>query len=171
MAWKFILSDGQKHDITHLSGFVFGYVQQASKGKEAKIYSLDVEFSWHCFTKEAKVGDAHIITRNREQRCFCPDRYALSFRLPDLILSLDRDMCRQTGKGNFLLIKVVDAAGVEHDYEIYFQITKRGKRQNMLLSIESAYVRTKVDHYRSKKKPIRFSTIVFNRLHNKQIRS
>ena len=172
MTWNHITHKGQRFELGHLRDFTFIYVQKARKENEQDLlYPLDVVFSWHCFTRGALPTDDYVIERGRERRCFRPDRYALSHKLPGIVRALDQDKCRHTGRGNFFLIKLIGEDGQERNYEIYFQVKKQSGRKNMELRIESAYVRTKADPNRSKKKPIRFSTIVYNRKYGKPIRS
>ena len=93
---------------------------------------------------------------DRETRCFDPERYQLSFHLPEIIQSLPTRYIQQTGRGNFFTVEATDIDGKAQEYEIYFRLTKPGKKQNLKLFIESAYVRHTPDLYRNKKKRIRF---------------
>lgn len=170
MTRKTIQHKGQEYNLLHLSGFTHCYIVEAKDGKPEIRYTVDVSFSWHCFTKTSDGQNPDHIIQNREIRCFCPVRYRHSLELKFYIQQLIDKKCKNTGKGNFLVVEMLGENGDMIEYEIYFSLRKAGKKQNLKLFVESAYIRTIKDEYRNRKKPIRFSTILFNVKHDRKIR-
>jgi len=161
MKWNHIIHAGQEYDLSHLRDFTFSYVQDAKDGKPTLQYGVDIGFSWHCYTKTTTATDEHRIHSNAENRCFCEERYRHSAQLPAIIATLGNRLCRQSGRGNYFTVELITEGGNKFDYEVYFSLTKPGKKQNLRLFVESAYVRSERDLYRSKKKKIRFSILLY----------
>ncbi|NRA87655.1 MAG: hypothetical protein HRU28_09710 [Rhizobiales bacterium] len=171
MNWRNITNRGSSYSLGHLKNFTFQFIQQAIKGKPERSYDIDVAFSWHCYTRAPSEADTNVLHQGREVRCFCPERYKYSLLLPDIIQTLGEHYCKQTGKGNYFIVKVIDVENIKNNYEIYFQLKKQKKSKNLQLFVQSAYVRNIPDPYRNKKKKIRFAILVHNVKHGKQIRT
>lgn len=170
MTWRHINFQRQRYDLSHLRDFSFYLIQEASAGKPERQYGIDVMFSWHCFTRTAEEGDSEILMRGREQRSFCHERYSHTHRLPEIIKTLDKRHCRNTGRGNYLTVEFVEDDGTRLEYEVYFTLTKPGKKKNLKLHVESAYIRHKPDVYRDKKKRIRFTILAYNVKQGRKVR-
>lgn len=164
--------EGNRYDLKHLRDFTFQLRQEAVKDKPECSYDIKARFSWHCFTRSPETNDTAVMTNaSGERRCFCPDRHRHSHRLPDIIKDLANRFCQNTGRGNFITIEFVEEDGSKHDYEIYFRVRKLGAGKPLELFVETAFIRTIPERYKTKKKKIRFITIVYNVKNNRPIRS
>ena len=170
MNWNHIIIDGDKRDLKHLRPFTFAFEIAGEGDKPGLVYEIDVAFSLHCFTRAPQNEDDTVLHLEGERRTFCETRYGHSFRLPEIIQSLDQRHVRQSGRGNYFTVEFIDEAGERLDYEVYFRLTKPGKRKNLRLFVESAYIRTKTDQFRNRKKKIRFKVLVNAVKHGRQIR-
>jgi hypothetical protein len=144
---------GKKYDISHLEQHKVEYVQVSINGKPERRYSVEVSYSNHCYTK-----------RLDNIRIFDIERYKQSKLLPRIIAELMTRECHHTGKTNFVTLDI-DA---NRTYEVYFEMFK--KVEKLYMRVQSAYIR---DKNRLSSQPrrakIRFSTILFNVLHDKPI--
>jgi hypothetical protein len=147
---------GNKYDISHLERHVVEYVQEAAEGKPERRYSVEVSYSDHCYTKGNP--DDHCV------RMLDADRYEQSKLLPNIVSELMVRECHHTGRLNFITFDI-DKHRV---YEVYFEVFKQDKKLN--IRVQSAYIRDK-DRLDSqpRRAKIKFSTILFNVLHNKPI--
>ena len=163
---------GRIYDLTHLHPFEVSFEQPAQGAKPPIVYTVDVTFSLHCFTKSPpKTGgyDRGMIYRSaREDRLFDIGRYEYSLHLPEIIRTLAQRKCMHTGHGNFFTVELVTENGQTVDYEVFFTASKSARKGRVTLFIQSAFVREK------KKlppgKPVRFVVILHNTLHGKPIR-
>lgn len=176
IAWEPFRLAGVVHDLSHLHPRRLTLTFAARDGKPAQHYIVDVIFGLHCFTRavNTEVGDAEAALRyrdKRETRIFCHRRYALSFRLPEVVASLLQRPCYHTGKGNFLLLEWIDEAGIRQQYEIYIAVARAQARGVLRLYVQSAYVRER-NHIgnRPKRRVLRTHVLLFNTLHGKPIR-
>ena len=174
MTWRHINFQGQHYDLSHLKDFHFEVVRPQSDDEKGWSIPIHVSFSWHCYTRTPHTGETlPILSDGREERCFCPERFEHSKRLPDIIKGLSERRVFQTGKGNYLTIEIMDSNGTVFDYEIYFRVRKQGKKQPLRLFVESAYLRVplaKSIQQKRKRQPVRFRVIVYNTHHGKHVR-
>lgn len=174
MKWTPFNYKGQAHDLEHLHPFEWTYMLPAKGGKPAQCYHFDVMFGLHTFTKGIETADPALHYRDsREAREFDFDRYELSKGLPEIVQSLGERKCHHTHHGNFFTVDLFGEDEVERRYEIYFVVSRSGKKRGRLnLMIQSAYERTEGHGDRPKRKPpIRFHVIAHNTLHKKQIKA
>jgi hypothetical protein len=137
--WQPYTSDtGQAYPLFHLHPFRYGLV--LSSGTEAEIR---VGFALHCFTRACDADDveSQYYSDDRETRTFCPDRYALSFRLPDIARNLATSKCGFAKDDNFVTINVDSEGGVSRSYGVFFNVlrVKDVDGVAILLTIQSAY--------------------------------
>ncbi len=138
----------------HLQGGTQTLVIPAASGNPAVTLTLSIEFSSHCISRGPKqnqpidfqvLGHEYLVIDHRNvRRAFHPERYALSFLLPDVIASFSERRCFFTGRENFLTLELSSsmqgyAAGAH--YEIYFNVRKGEVKNTLIVFIESAYVR------------------------------
>lgn len=102
----FVLN-GRLYDLTHLSGFV---VQTTTQRRPNGI-SVYCSFSHHCFTTAAETEQCSY-AHEGEYRDFCPNRYAWSLRLPDLIRN---------------------AVAVAQDFRVFVSSDKNGARKFVII--------------------------------------
>lgn len=103
--------------------------------------TLNVRFNDHCFTTgfdPAKHDPMYImptmLVSKTEKRVFCPDRYSLSFQLPDLIKAFGNKRIASTRDGNLVRVESPDG----QIYAIFFTLKKQSAaRVNMF--VVSAY--------------------------------
>ena len=175
MKWKPFHHNKATYDLSHLHPFTIKLEQAAKKDNPKRIYTFDVEFSLHCFTKSALADyeSTLLYKDNRESRVFCFERYTLSLQLPSIIADIHTKFCSHTGKGNFFIIELINDSGTTIEYEIYFDIKKSSsKAQNLKLFIQSAYVRNTASMpYRHRTKKISFFVIAHNRTIEKPIKA
>ena len=173
MRWKSFKHAGREYDLSHLHPFSMDVVQPAQNEKPELRYSVDVLFSLHCFTRSSEAGDGAELaySDNRETRTFCFERHKYSQYLPGIIRQINERVCYHTGKGNFLTIEIFTEDNRRIEYEVYFVVSKSGKRPPRLnLFVQSAYVRDQGREYRKTTRKIRFSVVAFNTLNNKPIK-
>jgi hypothetical protein len=140
--------------IGHLNRRVIEYVQAALGDKPEQRYSVEVSYSDHCFTRRDEMGF----------RVFDRDRYEQSKLLPRIMSEMMSRECHHTGKTNFVTFDIDES----RTYEVYFEVFKREGK--LRIRVQSAYVR---DKDRMSGQPLRskikFSTILFNVLHDRSI--
>jgi hypothetical protein len=168
--------EGRIYDLSHLDPFAFEFVILEKDGRPQQLYAIEVLFSWHCFTRGIAVGEnfpeAFAYHRGRETRLFDERRYHLSRNLPRIIRGIGSRKCFHTGRGNFFTVELVDEKGNRIEYTIFFKASRRAKRRELTLRVESAYVRgDRVPLGRSRPpRPIRFSVIAYNTATGKVIK-
>ncbi len=111
IAWEPFRLAGVIHDLSHLHPRRLTLTFAARDGKPAQHYIVDVIFGLHCFTRavNTEVGDAEAALRyrdKRETRIFCHRRYALSFRLPEVVASLPLASVLPHGQGQLPLARM-----------------------------------------------------------------
>jgi hypothetical protein len=117
--------------------------------KAGKLLRVHVRFTTHCFTKKYDPethpeGTPIINDANGRPRSFCPVRYGLSLRLPDLIKALNHPKAsvRQTAEERNWLhsVTVDDPRG---KYHVFFELRRAASEvrhlQDLALMVESAY--------------------------------
>ena len=148
----FIRVDGVYHSLAHLAGMIVELVIEATPRHPQVSLQIHVEFTSHCVSFGPKHGqqldfgvlgmDRKILDHRRVARAFCPRRYQWSLQLPRIVRSLANSVCYYTGSAskNWLVVELIDDAGHQLSYEIYFQL-RRDRVNALRMVIESAYVR------------------------------
>ena len=147
------------------------YLQISQDKKPARTYNTQVIYSLHCFTRGKKDEDSNkslYYSDLRECRVFDFLRYELSKQLPEIIESLINRQCYHTGKGNFLVVEILNKNGDRYNYEIYFKLN-RSPKGILTLHIQSAYSKP-IHESNPKKKKIGFHVILFNTSIDKPIK-
>jgi hypothetical protein len=144
--WKPFIFGGACYDLSHLHPRTCRYEQPAKGDKPARIYTVDVIFSLHCFTRgvlnNAVVDAALFYANDRETRVFDFQRYELSKQLPAIIGSLGERKCFPTGHDNFFSVALIDRDGNSIEYDIFFTASRASRKKGVAnLYIQSAYVR------------------------------
>lgn len=139
MRWAPHVDDsGRAYPLTHLHPFRY----QLSIG-ESETVDIRVAFAMHCFTRAVAPGDApsQLYRDEREIRTFCPDRYALSPRLPDIIRALPTRKCEFARQENYVTIDLAPAGGVAARYGVFFNVMRKKDPDGpaVLLTVQSAY--------------------------------
>ena len=152
------------YDLSHLAPFECTFVQPATPDKPERSYRVWVEFGHHCFTRSIVDADPDELIYPepwQDQRTFDVDRWQLSKALPDLIRDLMNREVRHTNHGNFLTISITALDGTPVEYEVYFKVSKTGKK--LYLFVSSAFPR---DPARIGARPVRrtikLSAILYN---------
>lgn len=145
MAWIHHIYEGQTYKFAHLEPHTETFMRPAAKGQPSEIFTVDIRYSDHCFTRRPKLGenyDAKLVYPNGDKkiRLFCPKRNEMSKLLPELIRSLpDRKLQHNGTRGNFFTLDTQDLNGDQVKYIIIFSVRKSGKGRMELL-VETAYI-------------------------------
>jgi len=137
---------GQVIDLAHLDPFVF----EANSTKVPRPLRINVRFTNHCFSDAfdpaRHPADAPVILDGRRRRAFCPDRYALSLHLPNLIRGLANPNARvheTAARRNWMYGATVALPVTGTIYQIFFDLRRatpeRRRFQDLDLVVESAY--------------------------------
>lgn len=134
---------------------------------EVVSYEVRVLFDDHCYTKGVPRGDpydpaAYVSETVKEVRVFDPARYQLSLMLPALVKDLLNRQCYFGDQDNFVTIDL----STGDKYNVYFAVSKIGKRGGLRLRIQSAYVRSQQD----KLQKVNFGLILRNIRENKALK-
>jgi hypothetical protein len=161
---------GQTYDLTHLEPFKHTFVFTATAKDPERRYTVDVDFSVHCFTRTQEPSDPpglyYCHDRDGTPRNFNVDRWALSQHLRDIVMNhFPKLKPRFTNKdpqkqNNFIVVPLVLQNGARVEYEIFFKVYKAGSR--LFLEIESAYVRDPTWHNKrpTDGRPMAFAVIL-----------
>jgi hypothetical protein len=135
---------GERYCLKHLHPTEFDH-EMPAKGKlpavSVKVY---VYFSMHTFTHAIMADDApeDDYSDNRETRCFCRERYALSHRLPDIVREIpkSRPLFYSRSKSGLVNYATFDVGGGV-TYAVFFDLMRyRSRGENtVLLTVLSAY--------------------------------
>lgn len=173
ITWDAFSYKGITYDLGHLHPFCFQYKQQATVNKPESIFNVQLCFSLHCFTKDGLLSSSSPLNYSdaKETRTFNFDRYELSKKLPEIVMSLHMRKCMHTTRGNYFVIDVDTPDAGKLEYEVFFNV---GKLENNVASIyiESAYVRDEA-HMKNRPpttKKISLFVLIYNKLNNKIIR-
>ena len=137
---------GQVYDLSHLNPFVF----EASSSKVPRPLRINVRFTNHCFSEMFDPArhphDEPFIMDGQRKRAFCPTRYALTPRLPELIRCLADPAAKvhQTAaRRNWMHAAIIEAPIVGTRYQVFFELRKtvpeRQRHQDLDMVVESAY--------------------------------
>jgi hypothetical protein len=140
-----VVIDGQAYAFSHLEPFQM-QVDSVKAGKRLRIH---VRFMSHCFTKKYDVAchpkhDPILHGTAGRRRSFCPIRYGISVRLPEMIGALNhpRSTVVQTARERNWLhsVSIDEPTG---KYQIFFELRRAAasdrERQELNLVVESAY--------------------------------
>jgi len=159
---------GKAYDLSHLESFIFEFVVPEKGRRPQQIYKIDVQFSWHCFTRGIAAGESSsgplVYRHGRETRLFDERRYRLSRQLPGILRDIGSRKCFHTGRGNFFTVDLVDEHERRVEYAIFFRMSRRERPRDLKLMVESAYPQdSNMPRARSRPpRPIRFSVIAYN---------
>ena len=149
------------------------FEQPAAAAKPITRYTVQVRYSAHCFTVKPRDGERIppelVYVENGELRIFDAQRYELSRSLPTIVQSLMLRQCYHTGYTNCLTIELIDGSGKPQPYEIYFRVARSSQGGILELFIESGYIRVNARRDTMRRKPIRFSVVLYNTLHKRAI--
>jgi hypothetical protein len=136
--------------------------------------AIAVDFLGHCYTKAfdgAVHGKNEILFYDggSRPRVFCPDRYQLSFQLPDLLRTLPgKKVFQTTVNRNYLYAVTLPVEGVI--YEIYFMLKRDDEECDLRLIVESAYPVAAPSAMRKRPNQIRFNVLAYKILRNETVR-
>ncbi len=135
--WPALVINAICIDLSHLEPFEF----QCLPRDYAEPVTVHVRFNDHCFTKgfdPARHDPLDILpapfVSKTEKRVFCPDRYALSLFLPELIKAIGNKRIASTREGNLVRIETPDG----QTYAIFFGLRKQNTAR-VNLYVVSAY--------------------------------
>ena len=175
MNWKSFTFGGETYDLTHLHPCMMQFQRPAKDGTPGTTFNVDVTYSLHCFAREIPRGEQYDkkleYSDARETRLFDLRRYEYSKLLPDIVKSLADRHCRQTGRNNYFTVECLVGNGTTIEYDVFFTVSKSGKKGRLNLFIQSAYVRDDPKSRPPSPKPIRFLIILHNTLNKKLIRA
>jgi hypothetical protein len=168
MRWRAFEYNGKVYPLSHLHPRTITYRQPAKGDNPERIYTVNVEFGLHCFTRsissEQEPAPPLLYGDSREQREFDFKRYELSKLLPSIVETLPDRKCFHTERGNFFCVEMVDDQGARVEYDVFFEASKSSKA-GLNLFLQSAYMRDALHKAnRPRRKPIRFFVILFNTL-------
>jgi hypothetical protein len=137
---------------------------------------IRVIFANHCYTEEfssSKHSHDEIVHYDSPERprVFCPIRYNLSHRLPDLIVALPKNKVHQTTQIRnyvyFVPLKVE-----RQTYEIYFMLQRASAEDeaDLRLTVESAYPVDSPSVLPKRPNAIRFIVLAHKILTNQSVR-
>jgi hypothetical protein len=137
---------GEIYDLSHLEPFQFDVLSS----KVSRSLRINVRFTNHCFSEafnpEKHQADEPVISDGQKRRAFCPDRYALSLRLPSLIRGLADPAVRvheTAARRNWMHAALVDVPSTGTQYQIFFELRRtvpdRRSLQDLDMVVESAY--------------------------------
>jgi hypothetical protein len=152
---------GESYCLRHLHPMEFDHVMPPSASHPEVTVRVHVSFGLHTFTREIKADDLpeDAYSDNRETRCFCPERYAHSHRLPAIVREIPT--CRKlyfsrtkSGLINYATFETADGK----TYGVYFDVMRYKSRgpNTALLTVLSAYV------HREAKRDTRQGKVGFN---------
>jgi len=135
---------------------------------------IAVDFLGHCYTKafdpEVHAKDEILFYDGGSRpRVFCPDRYQLSFALPDLLRALPgKKVFQTTVSRNYLY--AVTLAAQNTIYEIYFMLKRDDGEPDLRLIVESAYPVAAPSGVRKRPSQIRFNVLAYKVLRNEPVK-
>ncbi|MFC6199393.1 hypothetical protein [Ponticaulis profundi] len=161
--------EGTRYCLAHLDDAVL-VVETKLRPAGTKVL---IQFSNHCYT-EAFVEGVHresaCVMDNKAKRAFCPERYDLSKKIPQMIAALCDAKVFLTPEQNFFqLSSRID--GVDGEYRMFFRVRKaRHGDCELRIFVESAYSpdpRTIVPTYRMQK--VRFKLVIDKAIEGKKL--
>jgi hypothetical protein len=174
MNWRPFSYNHITYDLSHLDEFVCTYVQPEKNGLPARSLQVKIEFSFHCFTHDPKPTDPpgllYPFPRDlSRRRAFDFDRWHLSKQLPGVIRCLMNQKCRHSAHRNFFIVTTQDLHGNTVQYEVFFRVALDSNGQ-LVMNVESAYVRDRVGSKQPDKGSVYFNMILTAALDGKVLR-
>lgn len=139
MRWKpYVDAAGRAYPLNHLHPF--RYTLAVNHSAAPVEVEIRVAFAMHCFTRACADGDddSQLYRDVREIRSFCPERYSLSWQLPDIARTLTERRCGFAKADNYVTIDMHAVDGVAAQYGVFFNVM-RMDCDAVLLTIQSAY--------------------------------
>lgn len=168
---KPVISNGHTYPIEHLAPMEFG-CPCTQIGRDLRI---GVDFRNHCYSEDFDGarhtrGDIILYDSPDRPRVFCPIRYNLSFRLPDIVRNLSNSKVHQTWeKRNYVYSMPLEIEG--EVYEVYFML-QRAESDPVLdlrLTVESAYSPPRRSPLPKRPNSIRFKVLAYKTLRREKI--
>ena len=134
--------EGITYELSHLHPFRYPLLLPERPNQPAREVEIRVAFSAHTFTAGcsiSEVPDHHYSTGPRDLRKFCPTRYQLSKKLPDVARSLENRKCFFTDRNNYFVIELPEALPAGFEYWVFFDVRGVPDPDAVLLFIQSAY--------------------------------
>jgi hypothetical protein len=173
--WQAFKHEGITYDLSHLNPCSMQFERAAKDNLPATIFNVDVTYSLHCFAREIPESGGYDnrleYSDARETRLFDARRYEFSKLLPEIVRSLASRKCRHTDHSNFFTVECIAEGGRKIEYDIFFTVSKSGKKGRLNLFIQSAYIRDDPKSRPPSPKPIGFLVILHNILNRKPIRA
>jgi hypothetical protein len=135
-----IANNGEMFSLAHLHPHRYVLHLEPHGSYPACDVEIRIGYSSHPFTvscKDGETGDAPY-SKLRDQRIFCPDRYKLSFKLREIMESIDSRRCYATEHRNFFVIQSMEELPNGTEYWVFFNPKAKGPAA-IELFIESAY--------------------------------
>jgi hypothetical protein len=158
---------GVVYDLSHVHPIQYTLGLDETPKYPARDVPIHVGFSSHTFTQSCDEADCHNrYSPPNDPRRFCPDRYALSRRLPEIVTNLKGRNCflNQSRVSNYL---VADIGGVPQgcEYWVFFHLVGAGRDRSapttVLMRVDSAYVgRVANPPYGAKPRKYSFNALV-----------
>lgn len=163
--WKPFKYKGVMYTFEHLSATKHIYIHPIRD----ESYTIFITISHHVFTvqpsKSTDSDEPRIYPHKpKDKRAFCPNRYLLSFELPQILKTLPKQFCYHGGYSRYCTSKLKDGRGNSILYQVVFRVWKQ--RGKMRLHVESAYPLLDSP---SKVKKVDFWVICHNLLKNKTL--
>ncbi len=152
-------SHGLIYDLNHLSPFIIAVTPKADG---APTFTVLVTFGHHCFTREWREGTDDPALRyaiDRDVRCFCPERYALSLGLPAIVTTAATGKVYFSQDRNYLIVEAVHE--LSGPYAVFFKLEKaeRLRKADAVMFVVSAYEKRNLPA-KSRLPSISFATLV-----------
>jgi hypothetical protein len=131
--------NGQFYDVSHLDPFRF----EASSTKVPRPLRINVRFTNHCYSEAFDPArhsmDGPAIMDGQKRRAFCPERHALSRRLPELIRGLAHPGVRvheTASRRNWMHAVAVELPFDGGRYQIFFDCGGRFRDRRRLQDLD-----------------------------------
>jgi hypothetical protein len=135
--------DGRRYDLTHLDPKRFTVTLPAKPGYEAVQIEIRVGYMSHAFSKGCLDNcQPHAeYSGEGDPRVFCPERYALSLRLPDFINAIGDKSCYESNhrNGSHFVVENVEGLPQGCEYWVFLEMVRVEDRV-VRLRVRSAYV-------------------------------
>lgn len=137
-----ITFEGRSYALSHLDPF------KIAVEFKRRAYTALVIFSSHCFTEKG------------ETRAFNADRYRLSLSLPGMIRALGNQTVYHTRRGSFFFVRNKSLPEGEGSipYAVFFRVHKADRNGvDVIVSVESAYAKSRLAFYAQ---PVKFPRVI-----------
>jgi hypothetical protein len=143
--WKdHVPSPTERYALAHLHPFIRSLELSATEKHPSRIVQLYVSFGLHTFTRAMQANDCnHELYRdNREVRSFCPERYASSLELPEIIRTIESRRCEFARSTGGLINYVTMETRTGERYAVFFDLRRFRKMgaNAAHLMVQSAYI-------------------------------